>query len=471
MKGKAGGSLAISAVVAALAYLSSGVKESDTKMVAPMATQSSSATTTTAPVQQLSESAKPIEQPFESVEVFYATDRALLAASQPIKRQVLGGIVATTGLGVLALTAWLEWRRRRTLALVTVISGTAVAATLMFLGPQLVAWMRGTEVASGVSPYGGGRGALQLGKCEVTIPRVHQSGEVERPSILRLEFSENLERHVTLRQVIPQAELEFYQAVKRRVQASPQQDLFVFVHGFNVSFEAAARRTAQIAHDLEYAGAPIFYSWPSQGQAWDYTVDETNVVWSVPNLKKFLTDLARESDAKAINLIAHSMGTRALTQAIRELAYECEEDTQLFQHVILAAPDIDADVFKDQIAPALTRHTSKVTLYASAGDEALAASKLVHGARRAGESASPALIVQGVDTIDVELGDLGLLGHSYYSNPLVLRDLNAILRESRPASLRPWLAPLGDEGARYWAFHNDGTSTARRPENSTTESR
>ena len=42
-------------------------------------------------------------------------------------------------------------------------------------------------------------------------------------------------------------------------------EAFVFVHGYNNSFKAAAFRTAQIAYDLEFEGAAICYSWPSQG--------------------------------------------------------------------------------------------------------------------------------------------------------------------------------------------------------------
>ena len=34
------------------------------------------------------------------------------------------------------------------------------------------------------------------------------------------------------------------------------------------------RRTAQIAYDLKFEGAPIVYSWPSQEGLLSYTVDE-----------------------------------------------------------------------------------------------------------------------------------------------------------------------------------------------------
>jgi esterase/lipase superfamily enzyme len=36
------------------------------------------------------------------------------------------------------------------------------------------------------------------------------------------------------------------------------KDAFVFIHGYNVSFEDAARRTGQFAYDLKFVGAPIF---------------------------------------------------------------------------------------------------------------------------------------------------------------------------------------------------------------------
>jgi len=131
--------------------------------------------------------------------------------------------------------------------------------------------------------------------------------------------------------------------------------------------------------------------------------------------------------------------------------------------VILAAPDIDADVFRDQIGPALTRYSSRVTLYATANDEALAASKLVHGSRRAGESITQPVTVPGIETIDVATSDLGPLGHSYYGScPLILQDLAAILKEAQPASRRPWLATIGNQGAIYWRL-SDVPAVATSP--------
>ena len=223
--------------------------------------------------------------------------------------------------------------------------------------------------------YGGDRGELELGTCEVSIPKDHEVGEMESPSVLRLEFREDPERHVVLLGVEPESADEFYADLRSCVGRSAGKEAFVFVHGYNVGFETAVRRTAQIAYDLKFEGAPIVYSWPSQEGLLAYTVDETNVVWTVPHLKEFLLGVARQSGAKSVHLVAHSMGNRALTSALRELALELKADCPRFHEVVLTAPDIDADVFRRDLAPAIVGVADRVTLYASSNDEALIASQ------------------------------------------------------------------------------------------------
>jgi esterase/lipase superfamily enzyme len=40
---------------------------------------------------------------------------------------------------------------------------------------------------------------------------------------------------------------------------------FYNVHGYNVSFDDAALRTAQLAYDLTFDCPAAFFSWPSKG--------------------------------------------------------------------------------------------------------------------------------------------------------------------------------------------------------------
>ena len=302
--------------------------------------------------------------------------------------------------------------------------------------------------------YGNDRGDLQLGTCQVSIPKYHETGAVERPSILRLEFSEDPRKHVVLLDVQQEPPEDFYVALKSKVGSSSRQEAFVFVHGYNVTFEDAARRTAQLAYDLKFDGAPIFFSWPSQGGLLQYAVDETNVAWAVPHLKEFLAAIAKQSGAKSVHLIAHSMGNRALTSALLSLAPKMRNQGPMFHEIVLTAPDIDADVFKRDIAPRITRTAQRVTLYASSNDEALLMSKRLHGYPRAGDSGNGLIVVEGVETIDVSNVDTSLIGHSYYgNNDTVLTDLFYVLTDPKPARDRQWLqaVPLGQ--MVYWVFH------------------
>ena len=309
------------------------------------------------------------------------------------------------------------------------------------------------EVAKTDVAYGTARGEFELGTCEVSIPQNHQLAELEAPSVFKFEITEDPTKHVVLLGINRLEEGPFLDGLRETIQTSEGKEAFVFIHGYNVTFENAARRTAQLAYDLNFKGAPLFYSWPSQASLLKYTVDEENVVWTVPHLKQFLRLIAEQSGAKRVHLIAHSMGNRALAAALKEISYTDAKDGPIFNEVILTAPDIDADTFRRDLAPRIIKTAQRVTLYASSNDEALIASKKVHGSPRAGESGEGVVVVPGIDTIDVSQLDTSLLGHSYYgSNDTVLIDMAQLLLESKPPTLRSRLRAMTLNGLSYWAF-------------------
>jgi esterase/lipase superfamily enzyme len=301
--------------------------------------------------------------------------------------------------------------------------------------------------------FGGGRASLSYGSCDVSIPRDHREGELESPSILRLEFRQDPAKHVVLLGTTVSSKDKFLADVAARVRQSPRRSAFLFVHGYNVSFADAARRTAQIAYDLSFRGAPVFYSWPSQGAMASYTVDEQNIEWAQANLKAFLEDFLARSEAEDIYLIAHSMGNRALTRAIAAVLAEKPALRSRLKEVILAAPDIDADVFKRDLAPALAAAGRPITLYASSEDVALVASKKVHGYARAGDSGPGLIVVPGIETIDATSVDTSLLGHSYFAEThTVLSDMFYLIQNGQRASQRFGLRPIDTKSGRYWEF-------------------
>jgi esterase/lipase superfamily enzyme len=336
----------------------------------------------------------------------------------------------------------------------------AVAAPFDWVDPEYatVQVFFGTDrsINPGAGPaslFGTDRSELRYGACEVSVPRDHRMGHLEAPSIFRLEFREDPARHVVLLKAETHPRQEFFAELAARARDSADRSALLFVHGYNVTFEDAARRTGQIAYDLGYTGAPVFYSWPSQGTTRAYTVDEANIEWTVTHLEGFLRDLVERSDAERLYLIGHSMGSRALTRAVATLVAEQPHVRARLSEVILAAPDIDADVFRDQIAPALTAGGHPVTLYASATDVALMASKAVHGSPRAGDAGHGLILLDAIETIDASAVDTSLAKHSYFAkSKSVLADIFSLVRNgSRPAE-RFGLRRIDTAAGHYWEF-------------------
>ena len=150
----------------------------------------------------------------------------------------------------------------------------------------------------------------------------------------------------------------------------------LFVHGYNVSFEDAIFRTAQLAVDLKFPGATMAFCWPSYADPVKYTFDEQNAEVSIPALREVLDDLATRSGAKRVHIIAHSMGNRVLAGALRSMDPSLyERNKSVFQELVLAAPDIDSRVFQSQVLPHIVHNTQHCTLYASSRDRALLMSR------------------------------------------------------------------------------------------------
>jgi len=269
---------------------------------------------------------------------------------------------------------------------------------------------------------------LDLGYCEVSVPYKHQPGEIERPSVWKLEFRENPARHVVLLNVQLVERSQWQAEVRDEVNQSEDKVALVFVHGFNVDFASAARRTAQMKYDLGFQGAAILYSWPAPS---NYVECEGNAIWTLPHLMAFLTEYVQASGVTKIHLVAHSMGTRVLASALKELASSPAAAPVRYNQIVLAAPDIDAAVFKQQIAPRIVGAADRISIYSSSQDWALVASKKIHRYKRLGEGGENLTTFPEwpmIEVLDATNVDESLLGHSYYGDsPTILRDVRGVL--------------------------------------------
>jgi esterase/lipase superfamily enzyme len=286
--------------------------------------------------------------------------------------------------------------------------------------------------------FAGDRGALSFGVVDVALPRTHEVGQLEAPSILRLEFTADPEKHVTL-QSLKELDADAWRAeIAKRATALGNPGILLFIHGYNSSFADAARRAGQLAFDLKFPGAALLFSWPSRAATLEYTVDEQAAEWSIPDMKAVLASIATIAPGAPVYVIAHSMGNRVLTRGFKALLEDDPGKRRAFKQIVLAAPDIDADVFMREIAPAILNKGPHFTLYASSNDKALAASRGVHGGyRRLGESGENIIVLSGLDTVDASSVDTEFLGHSYFGDSgTVVSDLKYVIRKSLPPEKR-----------------------------------
>ena len=286
---------------------------------------------------------------------------------------------------------------------------------------------------------------LYMGMCMVSIPKLHKQGVAESPSPWR---SENPAEHVILQKAVPLGREKFFSNLHRQSNS----ETLIFIHGFNVTFEDAARRTAQIAYDLNFKGRAVMYSWPSKGDISPpgYIHDKDIIGASSIHLREFLQAVASDSGASAIHIIAHSMGNVALTKALAQIDVRLL-NKPMFSEVMLIAPDMNVDEFKTTSKDVL-KTAKRVTLYASSKDKALMISKEINGGlRRAGEADDGIVVLPDMDTVDVSNLDTSLIGHSYFGdNTSVVSDIVQLLKGLSPNNRS--LLPKTLRSMKYWIF-------------------
>lgn len=292
-----------------------------------------------------------------------------------------------------------------------------------------------------------------LGTVKVTIPESHRIGEVGSSWLKRLITGDDrlkIERE-TLGILTAEA---FWDGLRNQIAEhvfSGESDpaAMVYVHGYNVSFDEAAIRAAQIGCDLNLPGPMAFYSWPSKGTLTGYMADSNTVLGSAKHFTDFLRAFIVEvaPHVKKIHLLAHSMGNRIALDAAQELNRELGKP--VFDQIILAAADVDRMRF-EQLCGAYKQIAKRTTLYISDKDRALMASEIFNDSDRAGYF-DPVTIVEGIDTVRAHRISQGLLGHGYYSEAReLLNDIHQLLRWNAHPKDRSTIVKVAIQGKMCW---------------------
>lgn len=213
-----------------------------------------------------------------------------------------------------------------------------------------------------------------------------------------------------------------------RTHGAPNRRVLVFVHGFNTRFETALFRFAQIVHDSGADAAPVLFTWPSRGNVFEYVYDRESANFSRDALEKLLRRLAASPNVGEITVLAHSMGAWLATESLRQLAIRDGRAPEKIRSVILAAPDLDVDVFRAQLG-SLGEHRPHFVVFLSREDRALRLSRSIAGnvARLGGADpdAKPWLEAEGVEIVDLTGKEsVSRLRHGKFAeNPQVVRYL------------------------------------------------
>lgn len=299
--------------------------------------------------------------------------------------------------------------------------------------------------------FGDVRGDLSYGVCEVSIPYKRTPGTLPEPSIWSLEFTQDPQKHVVLMEIERLPDADFWKHLRSKVEASPNRQLMLFVHGYCATFRDAARRTAQMAYDMNYQGPSMFFSWPAgsdleefQERA-NYLKDLRRAEESDEDLIAVIECISRWSGAERVHLVAHSMGNFVLTEALKTIDDRNGKNQALprfFDQVVMAAPDLDARDFVRKSGRRVRGFSNRFTVYASKQDKALKLSKSVNGFEPLGllndysRQGAEAKLYELVDASTAESSWFDS-GHVYYGDmPEMLVDLAFVFRGIPATSLQ-----------------------------------
>jgi esterase/lipase superfamily enzyme len=242
---------------------------------------------------------------------------------------------------------------------------------------------------------------LALASVNVTIPPTHVAGELERPTELP---PDPMTEFTVINPAIYASEAAFVGALDTALAGLPPQDrrILLFVHGYNNTTSDAILRFGQFVEDSGFRGLPILFTWASAARAPRYVYDLNSALAARAELKN-LSDILMSTDARGVDIFAHSMGAFLTMEGLVDAQLAGRLDAQgRIETVVLASPDIDMDVFRTQLAVLPEAFREKIFLLVSEDDAALRVSRAIAGGvPRVGAADAEELEGLGLTVIDL----------------------------------------------------------------------
>lgn len=225
--------------------------------------------------------------------------------------------------------------------------------------------------------FGGLRSdAIAFASVDVSVPpdSVRTVGEIQWPKAL----PGNPATDFVTRRTSVLDRREAVALVHGRLRTSHKRQVLVFVHGFNNTFEDAVYRFAQIVHDSGTDAVPVLFTWPSKGNVLAYGYDHDSSTYSRDQLESVLRALVADPEVQDVSILGHSMGNWLVLESLRQMAIRDGRVAAKIKNVLLAAPDVDVGIAREQIAD-MGPQKPAFALFISRSDKALEVSKDLWG--------------------------------------------------------------------------------------------
>jgi esterase/lipase superfamily enzyme len=237
----------------------------------------------------------------------------------------------------------------------------------------------------------------------------------------------------------------FYNAINQQLAMTPNHEVNIYVHGFFTRFNVAVELLGKMFHCSARRGVMVCFSWPARQNLFVYGGDVERGRASAHYLADLIEQIAANTKAENINVLAYSAGAPCATDALLELRKRHQDQTpeQLAKtlrigNIIYASSDIDTATFAREQIVQLKQFARDIVIYISSNDAVLGMASIMYGASRVGhpdvtrftkeeqEAVAKDPQIQVIDVTDVPgpQGFGGFGGHYYwYSNDWVMTDV------------------------------------------------
>jgi esterase/lipase superfamily enzyme len=274
---------------------------------------------------------------------------------------------------------------------------------------------------------------LGLASVDSTVPPSHVTGVLERPE--RLPPDPNTEFTV-INPIVYENDASFVAAIDRELTKRKlgNRKLLIFVHGFNNTASDAVLRFSQFVEDTGFQGVPVLFTWASAAKGSGYVYDLNSALVARAQLGN-LSRILNTTRAESVDIFAHSMGTFLTMEGLVKLDEQGKLNKRdQIDHIVLASPDIDLDLFRTQISELPPIIIKKIYLLISKDDAALRVSRrIAGGVPRVGATDVAQLEQFGVTVIDLgAIDDSSSGSHSKFAgSPEVVKLIGAGMNSNR----------------------------------------